>query len=452
MYYCQDGDSFSGVPDVCPTVVHQRLDRFREAVVQEHGYSAPVTLEEFVEMYKGPKKLLYARAVESLGVTPVERGDATSKSFVKVEKGNPNKAPRVIQPRDPRYNASLGRYIKPIEHTLYQAIAKVFGDGPTVMKGYNLEQVARVIKGKWDSFEEPVAIGLDAKRFDMHVTAEMLEEFEHPVYRDIFGWSDGCLARLLRWQVDNRGVGYADDGSLKYKVRGKRFSGDMNTALGNCLIMCAMIWSYSRDRGVPVKLVNNGDDCVVFMERRYLDQFSRGLSEWFFQLGFRMTQEDPVYSLEEVEFCQMHPVNCSGGWRMVRNPRTSLEKDSLCTRPIPDAKSLQGWFTAVGDGGVAVAAGVPILQEFYQMYLRWGKGYHSRILENEVTGMTFLAKGLDKETREVSEEARYSFFLAFGILPDIQIAVENYFKTLEFQHVNSEIWDAFLGLDVPPRI
>jgi hypothetical protein len=99
-----------------------------------------------------------------------------------------------------------------------------------------------------------------------------------------------------------------------------------------------------------------------------------------------------------------------------------------------------------------VAAGVPILQEFYQMYLRWGKGYHSRILENEVTGMTFLAKGLDKETREVSEEARYSFFLAFGILPDIQIAVENYFKTLEFQHVNSEIWDAFLGLDAPPRI
>lgn len=449
MYYCQQGDTFVGVPPVAVTTVQQRLSAFRERVFRDHGFSTPVSLDSFVEMYKGPKRALYGRAVESLATRPVCRSDATSKSFVKVEKGNPSKAPRVIQPRDPRYNAELGCYIKPIEHSLYRSIAHVFGDGPTVMKGYNLEEVATIIRGKWETFRNPVAVGLDAKRFDMHVTAEVLEHFEHALYRDIFGWTDTFLAKLLGWQVDNRGVGYADDGFLKYKVKGKRFSGDMNTALGNCLIMCAMIWSYSRERGVPVKLVNNGDDCVVFMEAEDLARFSRDLPEWFLQLGFRMTVEDPVYNLEEVEFCQMHPVNCSGGWRMVRNPRTSLEKDSLCTRPIPDHKSLLGWFTAVGDGGVAVAAGVPILQEFYQMYLRWGQGHHSRILEGEVTGMSFLAKGLVKEAREITQEARYSFFLAFGILPDDQIAIEEYFSTLGFEYLESEVWDALLGLDVP---
>lgn len=448
MYYCQDGPDFVGVPAVDPTVVDRLLSPFGDAVVREHGFSTPVSLEEFVEMYKGPKKMLYQRAVESLGSAPVERADAKSKSFVKVEKGNPAKAPRVIQPRDPRYNAALGRYIKPIEHTLYQAIARVYGDGPTVMKGYNLEQVATIIRGKWESFEDPVAVGLDAKRFDMHVTAEVLEGFEHRIYRTIFGWADRGLARLLEWQVDNRGVGYAPDGSLKYEVRGKRFSGDMNTALGNCLIMCAMVWAYSRERGVPTKLVNNGDDCVVFMERKDLARFSADLDKWFLELGFRMTVEPPAYSLEEVEFCQMHPVACSGGWRMVRNPRTSLEKDSLCTRPIPDHKTLKGWFTAVGDGGVAVASGVPILQAFYAMYVRWGEGQQSHILSNEVTGMSFLSRGLAKEAAEITEGARYSFFCAFGITPDTQIAVEEYFNTLEFTYTECESpWDALLGLD-----
>jgi hypothetical protein len=108
---------------------------------------------------------------------------------------------------------------------------------------------------------------------------------------------------------------------------------------------------------------------------------------------------------------------------------------------------LKGWFSAVGDGGVAVAAGVPVLQAFYAMYLRWGEGHHSRILTPEVTGMSFLAKGLVKEAAEVTEEARYSFFCAFGITPDTQIAVEEYFNTLEFTYTMSEPWDALLGLD-----
>lgn len=452
MYYCQSGADFVGVPDVDPTVVHARLDSFRNAVFTEHGYSTPVTLDDFVEMYKGPKKLLYGRAVESLASSPVSRKDAISKSFVKVEKGNPSKAPRVIQPRDPRYNASLGVYIKPIEHTLYSAIARVFGDGPTVMKGYNLEGVARIAKAKWDTFDQPVAVGLDAKRFDMHVTAEMLEHFEHLLYRDVYGYSDKELAKLLRWQVDNRGVGYAPDGSLKYRVRGKRFSGDMNTALGNCLIMCGMIWSYARERGVHVKLINNGDDCVVFMESLDLHRFSHGLSQWFIELGFRMTVEAPVYEFEEVEFCQMHPVRCVAGWRMVRNPVTSFEKDSLCTRPIPDWKTLQGWFSAVGDGGVAVASGVPVLQSFYRMYRRWGSGYHNRILSGEVTGLQLLSRGLERVEAVVTEEARYSFFLAFHIPPDDQIAIESYLDSLEFGYQEVECWDALLNLDRTPLL
>ena len=70
-------------------------------------------------------------------------------------------------------------------------------------------------------------------KFDMHVSPAALA-WEHSIYTSIFP-RDKFLKKLLRWQMNNRGAGYCGDGSLKYSVTGKRFSGDMNTGLGNCL-------------------------------------------------------------------------------------------------------------------------------------------------------------------------------------------------------------------------
>ena len=85
-------------------------------------------------MYKGPKKAVYERAVLSLYANPVRRRDAESNSFVKREKAKFKKAPRCIQPRDPRYNASIGRYLKPLEHVLYGAVGKITGEGVVITR------------------------------------------------------------------------------------------------------------------------------------------------------------------------------------------------------------------------------------------------------------------------------------------------------------------------------
>jgi hypothetical protein len=386
-----------------------------------------LTLQEVVDEYTGRKRTIYENALNSIYVKPLNRKDSYSVVFVKVEKGKPGKAPRVIQPRSPRYNLYLAKYIKACEKRIYHAIAQVYGDGPTVMKGYNMDQVGKIIAAKWNSFTKPVCVLADAVKFDMHVHAHMLE-YEHSYYNILFKHNPE-LMKLLTWQINNAGHAYCDDGKLKYKVKGRRFSGDMNTALGNCIIMCAMIWTYAKQRGVDVKLANNGDDCAIFMEENDLLKFTSGLSEWFIPKGFRMTIEPPCHQLEHVEFCQMHPVYNGKHYTMVRNIHTSLAKDTMTVLPVNNEGSARTWFKAVGQCGLSLTSGIPVMQEFYSMYDRQST-QSSKVLESTAmqSGMLMLSKGMTHCYAEPTPQARLSFYIAFDITPDEQRAYEDKFR------------------------
>jgi len=433
MYYCNVDGQFVAAPKCARSTIEDRLRNFGDKVVLDNRNVTPMSITEVVDTYRGRKRAIYEQAEKSLNLNGLKRSHAHSICFVKVEKGNPAKAPRCIQPRRAEYNLCVGKYIKRLEHRLYRSIARIFGDGPTVMKGYNVVDVARIVKGKWDSFVHPVAIGLDAVKFDMHVSPEMLG-WEHGVYNRIFKSAE--LRKLLGWQMNNIGRGYCVDGKLKYKVKGKRFSGDMNTALGNCLIMCAMVWAYAKERGVSCKLVNNGDDCVVFMEQQDLSVFKRGLEAWFLDMGFRMTVEEPVYEMEQIEFCQMHPVYAGGEWKMCRNIHTALIKDSLSVVPLTSRTTFQKWLGAVGECGLALCSGVPVMQAFYQCYMRNSRGLQGKMSESVQmqSGMRLMAKGLESKARSVSDAARYSYWLAFGVTPDQQVAVEQYYERLMLEY------------------
>jgi len=360
-----------------------------------------------------------------LGYRPSQ---AMLKTFCKFEKISLDKAPRVIQPRSPEYNLQLGRYIKRVEKRICRKIGKVFGDGPTVMKGYNAQQVARIIRAKWNSFANPVGIGLDAKKFDMHVSVPALQ-WEHSIYTSMFP-GDKFLPMLLRDQLTNFGTAFCDDGVVDFKITGTRCSGDMNTGLGNCVLMCGGIWTWAQQRGVHVKLVNNGDDCVVFLEQEDVAKFTDGLDEFFRLLGFRMTVEKPVDSLHQVEFCQSR-VGFNGiDFVMVRNLVSTLQKDSMCLLPIQNHNVLRKWMNAVATGGLSLCAGVPVLQAFYTMFLRnagavkFG-GMYRHMMANR--GTRFMDFGQPPKARAVSPDSRVVFWECFGIDPELQVALEKYY-------------------------
>lgn len=395
-------------------------------------YVTPMTAYQFAGSYVGRRRTIYTNAADSIARTPLSRKDSYISAFIKAEKYNftkkSNPAPRIIQPRGPRFIVESGRYIKPIEKKVYGMINSLFGH-TTIFKGLNAEHRGRILQEKWESFVDPVAVGLDAKRFDQHVSRPALE-WEHSIYRKFFP-RDKYFAWLLSCQLLNKGFARCNSGTVKYEVEGCRMSGDANTALGNCLIMSCLVYTYARSVGVSVKLANDGDDCIVIMERADLEKFSMDLESFFIRAGFSLTIEAPVFVLEEIEFCQCHPVFDGEKYIMVRDVRVAISKDCVALKPLDNPRVFKMWMSAVGQGGVALTGGIPVWQNFYNRLEQLSEG--ARPLEDMTlnTGMRLMSKGMDRRYVAPTASSRFSFWLAFGISPDAQEVLERYYDDYE---------------------
>jgi hypothetical protein len=407
-----------------------------------------VSRQRFVEYYQGPRRRVYQEAVDGLASKAVHPRDAHLKTFVKAEKLNftlkHDPAPRVIQPRGARYNVEVGRYLRPIEHKIYDAIDALF-KSPTVFSKYNCVDQARLIKEKWDKFQKPVCVGLDASRFDQHVSEQALK-FEHKFYHAIFGSKE--LKSLLRWQLVNHGIARANDGFFRYTKVGSRMSGDMNTSMGNKFLMCLMAKAYIDTLPFPVEFVNNGDDCLMIFEYKNLAGISK-LNSYFADFGFKIVQEKPVTEFEHIEFCQTKPVFTSSGWRMVRNVKTCMSKDVTCVNLGHDLKKYRIWLGKVGQCGMTAAAGVPVLQAFYTMLDRFGSPgkLDSGIkFESEYNWHQHMVRGLGGLSTTITDQARYSFWLQTGMTPDLQCEYEKYFTESVWGGDKRQLIDTIVNL------
>jgi len=409
-----------------PGVFERRLGSLKRTIVGLVGRQAPVTRDQFVEFYKGPRRLTYERAVASLVLKPVCPRDSRLKTFVKAEKINftikSDPAPRVIQPREPRFNVEVGKYLRPVEHKIYDAIDSLF-KSPTIMSKYNSVQTAAILKEKFDSFLDCAVIGLDASRFDQHVSEQALK-FEHSIYNDIFRSPE--LASLLSMQLVNNGVASGTDGWFKYRKRGSRMSGDMNTSLGNKLLMCLMCYSYLKQLGIRYHFANNGDDCLVFIQKRDIPKMA-SLDGYFRDFGFNMKTEPPVFNFEQVEFCQCKPICSNNLWRMVRNVRTCLVKDCTSVSLGHDIESFRRWLADVANCGLAFSADVPVLGKFYNMLQRFGKDGKYEAHTSEYAAYRNMSRNVVLQHNAPDDRGRYSFWLGTGISPDSQIIIEKFF-------------------------
>lgn len=388
------------------------------------GYCHHWTRDEFVASYNGPRRASYERAAATLDSQPLTVLDSYLSTFVKAEKINsttkPDPPPRVIQPRGQRYNIEVGRYLKPLEPRLMKAIDKLWGS-KTAIKGYTVEKVGQIMAEKASRFKEPVFVGLDASRFDQHCSKEALQ-WEHSIYNSIFKCP--LLAEMLTWQLSNRGTAYTTDGKVKYTVEGCRMSGDMNTSMGNYLIMSALCYQFCKDVGLDAELANCGDDCVLFLETEDLGKLS-ALPTWFLKMGYTMKVEEPVYELEQVEFCQMHPVRTARGWVMVRRPDTVMTKDCCVVRGGMTTSKLGDWLGAQRAGGLSLAGDVPILNAFYRCF----PAKESDCVSDYAAPHKFQA---GQQYGSITSECRYSFWLAFGLTPDEQEAMERELEQFTF--------------------
>ncbi len=409
-----------------------RLAKVAKFFDKESFTTAPLTQEQFLASYKGRKRTIYQNAFDTLVSKPLRKKDSTVRWFLKYEKlpftQEKEPVPRGISPRNPRYHVVVGPYVKRIEKEIYDVIARLFG-GTTVFKGLNAMQRGREMKQIWDQFQDPVAVGLDASRFDQHVSKQALE-WEHSIYRKYFP-HDKLFAKLLKWQLSNKCVADIPEAHLNFKLEGRRMSGDMNTSLGNCLLMCSMMYAYMDGRVDRFRLANDGDDCVLVFERKQLDKLDQ-LPDWFTEMGFNMKVEEPVFHLEQIEFCQCRPVFTGSEYIMVRNPHTALAKDCVSLTALDLPHLVKRWCKAIGDGGLAGTGGIPVWQEFYKRLLLEA-GDSKPLHDDQMWGFNQLMSGMKRTYQnEISPETRHSFWLAFDIEPDRQIQLESEFRLRKF--------------------
>lgn len=416
-----------------PPLKYQGCSSFeRQFAILKHTVGSKATVrshEQVVSTYHGRKKTLYSKASESLSIRPLERKDGYSRFFMKFEKINTKKVPRCIQPRSVRYHLSLAAYLKHEEHYIYKCIGKMFGYD-VVAKGKNIKEVGKMFTDAASCFDNPCFIELDAEKFDMHVTREVLE-LEHSIYLHMYK-NDRFLAKMLDWQIHNRGTASTYDGYLKFSIKGTRFSGDINTSLGNVIIMCLMLKSYFDNTGKKYKLINNGDDAVVVCERRDLACLD-GITAHSEKCGFRIKVENISYELEKLRFCQMAPVFDGEQYTMVRDPKNLFQKDVMSFHNLTNRKIREKWMYAVGYGGLAMYGNIPILRDFYHYYYRYGNPKSKMLLgdrEIQSSAYFYWGRGMLPEYRDIDPRARLSFFKAFDYTPDEQEKFERHYAKL----------------------
>ncbi len=110
----------------------------------------------------------------------------------------------------------------------------------------------------------------------------------------------------------------------------------------------------------------------------------------------------------------------------------------LSLKPIDSPATYVKWVCAVADAGRSLSKGVPVMQAFYESLpgnLPTVKPSLSRRVQQRRSRIKLEDSGLtrwgwDKEKTDctITNAARMSFFLAFGVSPTDQLAIESYVR------------------------
>lgn len=442
--------------------------------------SAPWSLERVMSKYAGSKREKYLNAFVTLQTLPVQHLDSQTKSFIKAEKvWATMKDPRLIQARDPRYNLKLLSFLRPIEEMFYnmktiRSLQGVASRTRLIGKGLNQTQRMRLLEQKWRSFGKPVVVGIDASRFDQHVSKELLM-LEHDMYRKILGGDTAELSRLLDWQLNTRGKSAH---GIRYKVVGKRVTGDVNTALGNCLLMVVMVFAAMRMLGVSkFEIADDGDDVLLFLEEEELHKLD-SLPSTFLEFGHEVKIECVAREFQDILWCQTRPTLREGGWTLARDYRKVLATGGSTHKYFHDWNHGMKVFNAIGRGELAINKGIPVLDAWARMMIRLSGGWEQVPFDLErLPGSSSLVYRLrmegvlglhDKIPRiEIDDDTRVAFERTWGLSVEEQKsherALDNYgFDSSEIQfypdlhvqrddgYLSTGEWEPYWPLELDP--
>lgn len=429
----------------CPPFLgdERQFNRVADDFARLIGPAEPLSYEEAFKGFPRAKADRYLREIPKAELG-LECRYSTIRAFVKFERlVEWDKDPRMIQFRHPAYSLVLATYLKAIEHKLYRIRGGRFlPPDRCIAKGLNQRDRYSLLKRKLLRFRNPVMIGIDASRWDLHCRAKLLSK-EHRVYNKVFGCSR--LRKMLVKQLRNKGF---TSTQIKYVVDGCRMSGDMNTALGNCILMlmllCVLLQYIFWD------LLDDGDDCIVIVEMEDYERVCDILVRGFLTFGHELKIERVATDLEQIVFCNSMPVFDGRGYKFVRDPHKILGFGVSGSKFIKlGPKAFKNHLLAVGMCELALNVGVPCLQAYACRLLELGRG--GKLSEGNVVNVGRLAmakrevsarcfEDLRKvQPREISVEARESFARSFGIDAQMQLSIEQSMHTVKLDTFSGDV-------------
>nr|QKK82930.1 RNA-dependent RNA polymerase [Paradise bay virus] len=406
----------------------RELKALSKKLARAVGHIEPLS-GEWISRYPKRKRQRYERAQADLGIRPLGRRDRTVHAFLKAEKVDESgKDPRMIQSRSPRFNLIFGDYTRALESVLYRLThsrcRRLPVGGRLIAKGLNQRDRAREILRKWDLFG--CAVSLDLSRFDAHVSKELLL-VGHVFYLTAFR-NDKLLRQVLSYQLENKCYSQ----SWNYNSVGGRMSGDMDTALGNCLLALLITVASMEALGFRPddwSCFVDGDDILLFASKPPI----HGLVEQFKRFGQELKVEGVARTIHEVQHCWGRPVRTSLGWTMAGSMRRVVSRTLVGCRHWHDRSFWPKYLGLLGYCELALSQGVPVLQEYALMLLRWSGGQLPRkpeaIAEERwhKASLQVIAGRLPAPV-PVTAVARAHYALAWGVEPDEQRFWESLFR------------------------
>jgi len=349
------------------------LKWYTDQLVRRVGSATMYTREELISSFPQGKQKSYKKVDGlKLGYRQLLRDTAVN-AFIKSERLvlDENPDPRMIQFRSMNSNLHLGQFTKPVEKKLYQ----MKWDGQRLIaKGLNLHARANLLHKMWSKYKNPNFLSLDLSRWDMHNSQDMIKIL-HKFYLGMI--PDPFFRQMLKMQLVNKGF---TKNQIRYTKIGGVMSGDMTTALGNCVLvvlMMSLLKAIIQEHGIPSELteehlkiqnyhqvctedwtmLDDGDDHIIIGEAEILEKLAKILPQYYLMMGHELKVEAQGDQFEQVQFCQHKPMKIRGMYVMIPNPRKVL----ATSLSYPAGINPWDYLPIVWEARAILHQGVPVL-------------------------------------------------------------------------------------------
>lgn len=379
-------------------------------------------MPELIKTFPAQKRKKYTQSLLSLLAEPLSQRDWQIKAFVKSEKLKIEERdgdPRMIQARSMRFNLEIGMYTKAVEKALYHLVDPDYQEIgvhlPIVAKGRNLYQRAQDLRAMWELMEDPVALSLDLSRWDMHVTTPLMKNVMHTFYEELI--QHPWFQQLLLKQLNNRAV---TENGLTYTNECGVTSGDMTTALGNCVAVLAILLLFRKlmrlcaeeiargasllqmlenvvgtvfislpmdaqlsqfltmagaflsDKRIQVSMLkinamliyDDGDDHVMMVARELYEMCAALLPPWWDLMGHVVKVEGYTDQFHKILFCQHKPFQANGRWVMCPDPYKVMATSCVVTGKNLEKPAV--YLETVWRARSMLHQDVPVLSRFFR--------------------------------------------------------------------------------------